>query len=258
MGVACRSVGMSYPGRTAPTHAIEDVTFTAGDGEFLCVVGPSGCGKTTLLRIVAGLAAPTRGSVEIDVTRPDGRPPTAMVFQDHGLFPWMTIVDNDAFGLEAARIARSERRARALSFLERFGLAGFALHYPHELSTGMRQRAAIARALIADAPVLLCDEPFAALDAQSRWLLQGELVALWNATRKTVLFVTHDIDEAVRLGDRIVVLSGRPARVREILAPPAARSGDDDPRTAAATAEVRAHVWALLRNDARSCMEHPA
>ena len=258
MGVACRRVGMSYPGRAAPTDAIEDVTFAAADGEFLCVVGPSGCGKTTLLRIVAGLATPTRGSVEIDVPERDGRPPTAMVFQDHGLFPWMTVVDNVAYGLEAARIARAERRARALSLLERFGLAGFAGHYPHELSTGMRQRAAIARALVADAPVLLCDEPFASLDAQTRWILQGELLALWNATRKTVLFVTHDIDEAVRLGDRIVVLSRRPARVREILAPPAARPRDGDPGIAAATAEIRAHVWSLLGDDARDNLEHPA
>jgi NitT/TauT family transport system ATP-binding protein len=181
-----------------------------------------------------------------------------MVFQDHGLFPWMTIVDNVAYGLEATRISRAERRTRALSLLERFGLAGFAGHYPHELSTGMRQRAAIGRALVADAPVLLCDEPFASLDAQSRWILQGELLALWNATRKTVLFVTHDIDEAVRLGDRIVVLSGRPARVREILAPPASRPRDDDPDTAAATAAIRAHVWSLLRNDARNSLERPS
>ncbi|HET7451482.1 MAG TPA: ABC transporter ATP-binding protein [Thermoanaerobaculia bacterium] len=258
MGVDCRSVAKSFPGRGAPTEAIADVTFSAADGEFLCVVGPSGCGKTTLLRIVAGLAAPTAGTVEIAVPDRNGRPPTAMVFQDHGLFPWMTVVDNVAYGLESARLQRSERRGRALSLLERFGLAGFAGHYPHELSTGMRQRVAIARALVADAPVLLCDEPFASLDAQTRWLLQGELLALWTSTRKTVLFVTHDIDEAIRMGDRIVVLSGRPARVREIVAPPAARPRENDPETAAASAQVRAHVWSLLRNDARDCLERPA
>jgi len=258
MAVVCRGVGMIYPRRGAPTAALEDVSFTAADGEFLCFVGPSGCGKTTLLRIVAGLVAPTRGEVSIDGPDRPGRPPTAMIFQDHGLFPWMTIAENVAYGLEAERRDRRDRRSRANVLLERFGLAAFADHYPHELSTGMRQRAGIARALIADAPVLLCDEPFAALDAQTRLLLQAELLALWSATRKTILFVTHDIDEAVRLGDRIVVLSRRPARVREILVPPAERPREKDAETAAAAARARAHVWSLLSSDARENLEQPA
>ena len=206
--------------------ALQDVTLRVAPGEFVCLVGASGCGKTTLLNLVAGLDRPTTGSVSLAFSEPrsdadrtvapstggDGTT-TAMLFQDSALFPWLTVAANVELPLRLKGIGRAERRARAADLLERVHLGGFGPKRPHELSGGMRQRAALARALAQDAGLLLMDEPFGALDAITRDLLHDELESLWMDRRFTVLFVTHNVREAARLGDRIVLLTSRPGRV---------------------------------------------
>jgi len=198
-------------------HALENVSLTVEDGEFVCIVGPSGCGKTTLLNIVAGLEKPTKGEVLVDgkpVVSPG--PDRVMVFQEYALFPWRTVLGNVEFGLEIAGVPREERRKIALRYIRLVGLSGFENKYPHELSGGMKQRVALARALVMNPKVLLMDEPFGALDAQTRNIMQAELLRIWQATRKTILFVTHSILEAVYFADRVVVLTARPGRVKRI------------------------------------------
>src|SRR5438105_11487507 len=195
--------------------AVEDVTLECRPGEFVVVVGPSGCGKTTILNLAGGMIHPDKGSVDLDgrpVTEPG--PDRAMVFQDHGLFPWMNAAQNIGFGLRMAGMNKSERRERIEAALKMVHLSHSGRKLPHELSGGMKQRVAIARALVMDPAVLLMDEPFAALDAQTRTLLHEQLQDLWVQTRKTILFVTHSVGEAVRLADRIIVLHAHPGRIR--------------------------------------------
>ncbi|MDD3372945.1 MAG: ABC transporter ATP-binding protein, partial [Methanoculleus bourgensis] len=226
------------------TPALEGVTLEIRDKEFVCLVGPSGCGKTTLLRIIAGLETPTTGSVTIDgsaVTGPD--PKRGMVFQEYSLFPWRRVIDNIAFGLEMKGVSREERRQTAEYYLKMVGLSRFRDAYPFELSGGMRQRVAIARALANEPDVLLMDEPFGALDAQTRNRMQKELLCLWKKTEKTIVFVTHSVDEAVYLSDRIIVLSPRPGSVQEIITIPWPRPRD---RTSADFAEVRRRVLEMI------------
>ena len=197
-------------------HGVQDISLTCDPGEFVVVVGPSGCGKSTLLNLVAGMIAPASGSIILDdvpVTGPG--PERSMVFQEHGLFPWLTAAQNIEFGLKMAGTARSERRDRVERSLRLVHLSGSADKLVHELSGGMRQRVAIARALVMDPAVLLMDEPFAALDAQTRTLMHAQLQELWGKTRKTILFVTHSVGEAVRLADRIIVLHAHPGRIRK-------------------------------------------
>jgi len=194
--------------------AVTGVNVEAATGEFVCFVGPSGCGKTTLLRVAAGLLAPTSGATELNgvpITGP-GRE-RCMVFQEYGLFPWYTALDNVAYGLRLAGIGKPTRRDAAQNLLRRVGLANYAHHYPGELSGGMRQRVAIARALAVDPEVLLMDEPFGALDAQTRAELQTELLRIWQQSSKTTLFITHSIEEAVYLADRVLVMTTHPGRV---------------------------------------------
>lgn len=250
LGFHCEQVGRSFGDDGRSLAALEGVTFAAHDHEFVCIVGPSGCGKTTLLRIIAGLIEPTSGHVRFDGQHGRGRPRSGLVFQEHGTFPWMTVLDNVAFGLEMSGIARAERRHRAMAFVERVGLRPFAFHYPHELSVGMRQRVGVARAFVSGAPILLMDEPFGALDAQTKWVLQEELLAIWQRDRKLVVFVTHDIEEAVMLGDRVLVMTGRPGRIREDIRIPLGR-----PRQLARdqenVSEITWHIWRLLEEEVR-------
>jgi NitT/TauT family transport system ATP-binding protein len=193
--------------------ALRDVAFDVLRGEFVAVIGPSGCGKTTLLHVLAGLLRPTTGNVELSGEAPGQPPGASLVFQENSLFPWMTVVENAAFGLEMRRVGRAQRESRAARMLERFGLAGREHAYPRQLSAGMKQRVAVIRAFLSGTPVLLMDEPFAALDRQARMRAQQELIELWESERKTVVFVTHDVDEALVLSDRIVVLGPSPGTV---------------------------------------------
>jgi NitT/TauT family transport system ATP-binding protein len=201
--------------RNSPVAAIEDISLEILPGEFVVVVGPSGCGKTTLLNVAAGMVSPDQGSVDLDGSPVRGPgPQRAMVFQDHGLFPWLTAAQNVGFGLKMAGIARSEREDRVMTALKMVHLQSSQKKLVHELSGGMRQRISIARALVMDPAVLLMDEPFASVDAQTRLLLQQQLQEVWCQTHKTVLFVTHSPGEAARLADRIVVLNALPGRIR--------------------------------------------
>jgi NitT/TauT family transport system ATP-binding protein len=195
--------------------ALDGVDLTIAPGEFCCIVGPSGCGKSTLLRILAGLDRATSGTIDIDAK---GWPvANAMVFQESGLFPWMNIEKNVGFGLMTRGVAAAEIGKRVDAALRLVGLTKFRQHYPHQLSGGMRQRGAIARAFVTDPGMLLMDEPFAALDAQNRIILQAELVRIWEETGKTVVYITHSIEEALLLGDRTVVMTAQPGRIKEII-----------------------------------------
>ncbi|MDD1719471.1 MAG: ABC transporter ATP-binding protein [Methanoregulaceae archaeon] len=224
--------------------AIEHLDLVIHEEELVCVLGPSGCGKTTLLRMIAGLDTATCGEIELDgeqITGPN--PKIGIVFQEYSLFPWRTVIDNVAFGLEMRGIPREERTRTAGHFLELVGLAQFRGSYPSELSGGMRQRVAVARALALDPVVLLMDEPFGALDAQTRNMLQHELLMIWEKTRKTIVFITHSVDEAVFLADRIIVLTPRPGRVCETISIDMPRPRD---RTGAGFAKFRRYVLDLI------------
>ncbi len=209
----CIGLGLTYLDQGRSVCALKEVSFQAHQSEFVSVIGPSGCGKTTLLHILAGLLPPTTGRVQPFEDGPGQCPGASLVFQENSLFPWMTVMENAAFGLEMQGVERAERERRAAGVLERFGLAGRERDYPRQLSTGMKQRVAVIRAFLGGARVLLMDEPFAALDRQTRMRAQQELMDLWESERKTVVFVTHDVDEAILLSDRIVVLSASPGTV---------------------------------------------
>ena len=214
----CIALGKRFSGRGGEVEALRGIDLACAPGEFVCLLGASGCGKSTLLQIIAGLESVTDGHVVVNGREIDGPSrDLAFVFQDHGLFPWMTVERNVAFNLKARGVARAERRDTAARFLDMVGLTPFAGRYPHELSGGMKQRVGIARALTTAPKLLLMDEPFGALDAQTRANLQSELLRIWQATGTTVLFVTHSIDEAVILADRIVVFHPRPGRIRAIV-----------------------------------------
>ena len=209
LGVVYDRDGQSMP-------VLEDINLEISDGEFICLVGPSGCGKSTLLNAMAGFLSPTSGSVTIDgetVTGPDPR--RILVFQERGVFPWLTVEGNIGFGL--SKLSRSEREQRIAHYVKTVRLEGFENSYPSDLSGGMKQRLQVARALAVNPDILFLDEPFGALDSITRVIMRGELLRIWEAERRTILFVTHDIDEAVQLADRVVVLSSRPARIQDIL-----------------------------------------
>ncbi|MBR1268670.1 ABC transporter ATP-binding protein [Bradyrhizobium sp. AUGA SZCCT0222] len=231
--------------------ALEDITLDVRPGEFLALVGPSGCGKSTLLDLLGGLTAPTSGRILLDGRAIQGPArDRGIVFQQYALFPWRTAVQNVEFGLDIAGFKARERRERALHYLELVGLSAFAERYPHELSGGMKQRVAIARSLAYDPEVLLMDEPFAALDAQTRETLQGELLRIWRTMGKTILFITHGIDEAVVLGQRVAVMTSRPGRIKQVVEiPEALRSETEDVRSLPEFGPVRHEVWSLLREE---------
>ena len=208
-------------------EAVQDVSLTVQPGEFVCLLGPSGCGKSTLLGALAGHLRPSRGTITVDGRAIDGpHAERGLVFQHHTLFPWRKVVDNVAFGLKMQGVARAERRRRALELLAMVGLEAFAEHYPAQLSGGMKQRVEIARVLINHPRVMLMDEPFGALDAQTRLMMQQLLLDLWARIRTTIVFITHDIDEALFLADRVLVMSPRPGRIIEQIAVPFPRPRD--------------------------------
>jgi NitT/TauT family transport system ATP-binding protein len=238
-------------GKDAPVEALKDVSLALNDGEFVTVLGPSGCGKTTLLRIVAGLIHADTGTITLDGKAIKGPgPERAMVFQSIALMPWATVLNNVAFGLKLRGVSRTDREARARELLDLVGLTGFENRLPGELSGGMQQRVGLARALAVDPKILLMDEPFGALDEQTRRLLQEELLQIWEATRKTVIFITHSMEEAVLLGDRIVLMSPRPGRIVDVVQVPLPRpraATVDQIEGSAEFAAITAQLWHRLR-----------
>jgi NitT/TauT family transport system ATP-binding protein len=228
--------------------ALDGINLTISPGEFCCIVGPSGCGKSTLLRILAGLDQASSGTIDIDAS---GWPvANAMVFQESGLFPWMNVEKNVAFGLATRGVSSAEAVKRVDAALRLVGLTKFRHHYPHQLSGGMRQRGAIARAFVTDPAMLLMDEPFAALDAQNRVILQAELVRIWEETGKTVVYITHSIDEALLLGDRTVVMTAQPGRIKEIINIPFRHPRDVmELSTTAEFGSLKLAIWRILEEE---------
>ena len=251
--VSIKGVSQRFGADGTVVTALEGIDLDVPDGQFVSVVGPSGCGKSTLLSLVAGLRRPSTGAVFCDgepITAPMPRK-VGMIFQEANLLPWLSAVDNVAFPLKLRRVPKLERRAAAARMLELTGLAGFEQKLPHQLSGGMKQRVSIARGLVQDPAVLLMDEPFASLDEQTRMLLGDELLRIWSETRKTVLFVTHSLNEAVYLADRVIVLSARPGRIVDDVAVDLPR-----PRTFAMTSGERfgvlkERIWQHIRNAER-------
>ena len=257
--ISIRNVTQTFPDRATGGDfvALDDISLDVPAGQFLTIVGPSGCGKSTLLDLVAGLTRPTSGEITLD-----GRPVTGpgldrgVVFQQYALFPWRTALANVEFGLEEKKVPRRQRRERAREVLDLVGLSAFADRYPHELSGGMKQRVAIARSLAYEPEVLLMDEPYAALDAQTREALQDDLLGIWRRTGTTILFITHGIEEAVYLGQRVAVMTSRPGRIKatvDIELPDAAAG--EDRRSTPAFVEQRHEIWALLQDEVRRSFE---
>ena len=255
MRVVVDQVGKQYAGPDgSPVIALENVCLTVEQEEFVVLVGPSGCGKSTLLNMVGGLLAPTSGRIVMEGLTEDRDPSIGMVFQEVGLFPWRTVENNIGFGLEESGLPEAERRERVQRHIDLVGLSGFETSYPHQLSGGMRQRAGIARTLAIQPDLLLMDEPFSALDAQTRTLMQEELLRIWETHRLSTLYVTHNIQEAVYLADRIVVLSRRPGRVNSILTIDLPRRGRDRAENISRFNEYCDHIWSLIRKDAEEAL----
>jgi NitT/TauT family transport system ATP-binding protein len=230
--------------------ALDGIDLEIGDDEFLTVLGPSGCGKTTLLNIVAGFEGASGGEVQVDgevVLKPG--PDRGVVFQEYALFPWLTVAQNVEFGLRERRVPKAHRRARVRQQIASVGLSGFEQRYPQELSGGMRQRVALARVLVNHPRILLMDEPFAALDAQTRTMMQQELLRVWSAERRTAIFITHNIEEAILLGDRVVVMTARPGRVKDIVAVDLLRPRDV---TSTEFNEIRRRVALILEDEVQA------
>lgn len=230
-------------------RALDPIELAIPQGQFLCIVGPSGCGKTTLLRIVAGLEQPTDGAVDFTIAH-DGKPLRSVVFQEQGIFPWMTVLQNTAFGLKVRGVGRGEREAQAGSYLDMLGLTQFADAYPRQLSGGMRQRVNIARAFANDPAILLMDEPLASLDEQTKLLVQDDLLRLWEGSHKTVVYITHSLDEAIVLGDRVIVMTNRPGTVKSVVDIDLPRPRNVlDMQSNAAFFDIRSRIWTALREE---------
>ncbi|QAU36006.1 ABC transporter ATP-binding protein [Janthinobacterium sp. 17J80-10] len=245
-----RELHIEFPGKKDTVRAVDGVEIEVASGEFISVIGPSGCGKSTLLNAVAGFVQPTSGSVNID-----GKPITGpgadrgVVFQQYSLFPWKSVLGNVEFGLKLQGVARQVRQDKARHLLKLAGLAAFERHYPHQLSGGMKQRVGIIRALAANPRILLMDEPFGALDTQTRAIMQQILTDLWQTLGISVLFVTHDIDEAIFLSDRVYVMSARPGKIMDVVTIPLPRPRHPDVVVSAEFLEIRAHLRALIRQE---------
>ncbi|HEX3939836.1 MAG TPA: ABC transporter ATP-binding protein [Xanthobacteraceae bacterium] len=249
--IEARNVNLTFrPANRAPLRALGNFDIEVEEGEFLSIVGPSGCGKSTFLNILLGLIKPDSGELMMKgkkVAGPSGD--RAMVFQEFGLLPWRTVRHNIELGLELKKMPAAKRHAVADRLIALVGLAGFENHYPHELSGGMKQRVGLARALATDPDVLLMDEPFAALDAQTRDLMQAELLRIWREARKTVLFVTHQIDEAIYLSDRVMVMSKRPGRAKKTFAIDLPRPREYEMRVTPRFNDLKLEIWNTLKDE---------
>jgi len=249
MRIQCQHISRQFKNRHGEILALENVSFETQENEFLCILGPSGCGKTTLLRIIAGLLEPTSGRVTYECSASSSNQATALVFQEHGIFPWMNVIDNVCFSLERKRIPKKDRYAMAMSLIERMHLAGFVQSYPHQLSSGMKQRVGLARALVSGADVLLMDEPFAAVDAQMRAILQQEVLEIQKEFCKSVIYVTHDIEEAVLLADRVLLMTSRPGRVKDEIEITVDRPRSMHEQHAKELVDIRSQIWRQIKEE---------
>ena len=247
-----RHVSVRYAGGAgADVVALDDISFSVAEGEFAVIVGPSGCGKSTLLRLIAGLQEQAIGQALLDgapISGPSRE--RGMVFQSYTLFPWLNVLDNVAFGLSLRGLPKAECRRRAAVFVEQVGLAKFEKAWPSQLSGGMRQRAALARTLANDPKILLMDEPFGALDSQTRLLMQELLLGVWERSRKTALFITHDIDEAIFLADRVLMMTARPGRIKREIVIPIPRPRGTETSTSPEFTAIKREVQAMMREEA--------
>lgn len=255
MKLVIDNVSKSFVSRTGHNlPVLQGINLTVNEEEFVALVGPSGCGKSTLLNITAGLLAPTSGSASFTHLPQGHVPRTGIVFQETGLFPWRSVYDNIAFGLEAMGVPKQEQKDRISHYINLVGLTGFEKALPHHLSGGMRQRVGIARALVINPDLLLMDEPFSALDAQTRTIMQEELATLWDKTRLSTLYVTHNIQEAVMLADRVVLLSRRPGKISRILNIGIPRTERELPQHTEEIAEYIRIIWEHISKDARAAL----
>ncbi len=248
------NVSRYFPSRHGTVTALKDFNLEVQEGEFVCIVGPSGCGKSTFLRILGGLLAASSGEVQLVQGKP-GAPLQSIVFQEYAIFPWKTVIDNVAFGLEMRGVPRKQRRQIAAEWLRKVGLSKFAESYPHQLSGGMKQRVSIARAFANDPEILLMDEPLGALDAQTRTVMQEELINLWEASRKTVVYITHSIEEAVLLGDRVVLMTAHPGTLKCEFAVPFARPRAFELTGTPEFSQLNYTIWKELQGEVRRAME---
>ena len=260
--IRARDVRMDFAiaderGRKQQIAALQDFNLDIREGEFFTLLGPSGCGKSTFLNVLAGLARKSGGSISIDGQPASGiNREQGVVFQGYALFPWRTVLQNIEVGLEIRKIPKRERRETAEQFLHLVGLSGFGQRYPHELSGGMRQRVAIARSLAYSPSLLLMDEPFAALDAQTREILQSELLRIWEQHKTTIVFITHSLDEAIYLSDRIAVMTHRPGRIKSVLDIALPRPRPAEIRHAPAFVQLREQAWDVLRDEVAFASGH--
>ncbi len=249
--ITATNVSLTFaPKNRTPVTALNGFNVDVEEGEFVSIVGPSGCGKSTFLNVLLGLIPPNSGEMAIHGKRVAGPgQDRAMVFQEFGLLPWRTVEDNIGLGLELRGVGQAERKPIIQKFIEMVGLVGFEAHYPHELSGGMKQRVGLARALVTDPQVLLMDEPFASLDAQTRDLMQAELLRIWHEAKKTVLFVTHQIEEAVYLSDRVIIMTKRPGRSKRVIDIGLPRPRDYEMRVSQEFNRLRLEIWNELKDE---------
>jgi NitT/TauT family transport system ATP-binding protein len=253
--ILARNVTNIFPSASGPVTALKNFNLEVNEGEFVCIVGPSGCGKSTFLRILAGLLQPTSGEVKILPGEDASKPLNNVVFQEYAIFPWKKVIDNVAFGLQMRGYSRKDRYAIANDWLDRTGLRKFANYYPHQISGGMKQRVSIARALANDPEVLLMDEPLGALDAQTRTVMQDELLHIWETYRKTVVYITHSIEEAVLLGDCVVLMTAHPGTNKATFEVPISRPRDIKTTSTSEFAELSYNIWEALRDEVIRTME---
>ncbi|MFC1958805.1 ABC transporter ATP-binding protein [Chloroflexota bacterium] len=255
MRVNCHQVSKLFKTRNGVISALKNISFQTEEQEFLCILGPSGCGKTTLLRIIAGVLEPTTGKITYEGTKSQDGPLTALVFQEHGIFPWMNVINNVCFGLEMRGVAKRDRYCVAIPLIEKMGLISFTKNYPHQLSLGMKQRVGLARALVSGADILLMDEPFAALDAQMRLISQEQLLEIHLEYHKPVIYVTHDIDEAMLLADRIILMTARPGQIKDEIKLPFVRPRNVDGKNASAFLKTKMEIWRQIKEEVERGME---
>jgi len=253
--IETRHVSKIYETAAGPVTAVDDFSLDVAEAEFVCIVGPSGCGKSTYLRMLAGLDIHSAGTIAIRPGDDPKRPLNSVVFQEYAVFPWKTVIENVAFGLQMRGIGKTARLEAAEYWLERVGLRKFAQYYPYQISGGMKQRVSIVRALANDPEVLLMDEPLGALDAQTRIVLQDELLRIWEETRKTVVYITHSLDEAILLGDRVILMTAHPGRLLATFEIDIARPRTIETMNTPEFGELRGAIWQELSKEVTRAME---